>query len=40
MILRIDHVPIAVGDGVRARQFFEEVMGAVAGAGADDEAMT
>ena len=39
MILRIDHVSIAVKDDLRARQFFEEVMGAVAGAGADDEAM-
>lgn len=39
MILRIDHVSIAVRDEARARHFFEEVMGAVAGAGADDEAM-
>ena len=39
MILRIDHVSIAVRDADRATHFFEEVMGAVSGAGADDEAM-
>jgi methylmalonyl-CoA/ethylmalonyl-CoA epimerase len=39
MILRIDHVSIAVRDEGRARHFFEAVMGAVAGAGADDESM-
>jgi methylmalonyl-CoA/ethylmalonyl-CoA epimerase len=39
MILRIDHVSVAVRQGDRARHFFETVMGAVAGSGAVDEDM-
>lgn len=39
MILRIDHVSIAVREGDRARRFFETLMGAIAGAGAVDAAM-
>ncbi len=39
MILRIDHVSIAVKDYEKARDFFRKVMGAVPGAGAKDEEM-
>jgi methylmalonyl-CoA/ethylmalonyl-CoA epimerase len=39
MILRIDHVSVAVREGHRARRFFETLMGAIAGAGAVDAAM-
>ena len=39
MILRIDHVSIAVRDGEKARRFFQQQMGAIAGAGAADEKM-
>jgi len=39
MILRIDHVSIAVRDGEKARRFFQQLMGAIAGAGAADEKM-
>ena len=39
MILRIDHVSIAVRDGARARRFFETLMGAIAGEGAVDASM-
>ena len=39
MILRIDHVSIAVRDYHRARRFFERLMGAVGGASADDEVL-
>ena len=35
MILRIDHVSIAVGDYTNAKHFFDHLMGA--GAGADNE---
>ncbi len=37
MILRVDHVSIAVRDPARARRFFEKLMGAVPGAAAVDE---
>ncbi len=36
MISRIDHVSIAVKDQKKAEQFFRDVLGAVAGAGAPD----
>jgi len=36
MILSIDHVSIAVRDQQRAERFFREILGAVAGVGADD----
>ena len=39
MILRIDHVSIAVRDYDKARRFFQQLMGAVAGAGTVDETM-
>ena len=39
MILRIDHVSIAVRDYEKARHFFQQLMGAIAGAGAADETM-
>lgn len=39
MILRIDHVSIAVRDYERARRFFQQLMGAIAGAGATEEPM-
>jgi methylmalonyl-CoA/ethylmalonyl-CoA epimerase len=39
MILRIDHVSIAVRNEEKARHFFGQLMGAVTGAGAADEAM-
>ncbi|MBC2711396.1 MAG: VOC family protein [Desulfosarcina sp.] len=39
MILRIDHVSIAVRNYDKARRFFQQLMGAVAGAGAADETM-
>ncbi len=36
MILRIDHVSIAVKDQDKAECFFRDILGAVAGVGADD----
>ena len=39
MISRIDHVSIAVRDYDKAQRFFQQLMGAVAGAGAVDETM-
>ncbi len=36
MIQRIDHVSIAVRDYEKARRFFQEILGATPGAGADD----
>ncbi|MEW6335533.1 MAG: VOC family protein [Thermodesulfobacteriota bacterium] len=36
MISRIDHVSIAVRDQKKAEHFFRSILGAVAGAGADD----
>jgi len=39
MILRIDHVSIAVRNEEKAGHFFGQLMGAVTGAGAADEAM-
>jgi methylmalonyl-CoA/ethylmalonyl-CoA epimerase len=39
MILRIDHISIAVRNDEKAKTFFEKLMGAVAGAGAADEDM-
>ena len=36
MILRIDHVSIAVKDQEKAEHFFREILGAVAGVGMDD----
>lgn len=36
MIARIDHVSIAVRDRARAEHFFRNILGAVAGAGAED----
>jgi methylmalonyl-CoA/ethylmalonyl-CoA epimerase len=39
MILRIDHISIAVQDYDKAKLFFQQLMGAVAGAGAIDEEM-
>ena len=39
MILRIDHVSIAVRDYAKASSFFQQLMGAVAGAGDHDKAM-
>ncbi len=39
MILRIDHVSIAVRDQEKARHFFLDVLGAIPGAGARDDNM-
>ena len=39
MILRIDHVSIAVKDFEGAKHFFESILGAVSGAAAADETM-
>jgi len=36
MISRIDHISIAVKDYEKARRFFQEILGAVPGAGADN----
>jgi len=36
MISRIDHVSIAVRDREKAEHFFRDILGAIAGAGADD----
>lgn len=36
MIQRIDHVSIAVRDYEKARHFFQDLLGAIPGAGADD----
>ena len=37
MIERIDHVSIAVRDYEKARSFFQDILGAVPGAGAADD---
>jgi methylmalonyl-CoA/ethylmalonyl-CoA epimerase len=39
MIERIDHVSIAVKDYEKARAFFQDILGAVPGAGAADDSM-
>lgn len=39
MIQRIDHVSIAVRDYEKARQFFQDILGAIPGAGADDDSL-
>lgn len=36
MILRIDHIAIAVKDYTKARNFFTEILGAIPGSAADD----
>ncbi|MCX7678050.1 MAG: VOC family protein [Spirochaetes bacterium] len=39
MIQRIDHISIAVRDYEKARQFFQDILGAIPGAGAQDDTL-